>query len=134
MASQSFSSADDWRAVLARVMTGRESGNILVFVAGHDDRTAPLAEAVEVIASMPNDWKLVLAFDQETLFGNEWVPELGPNVRVLSWKDDGAHYYSRHFITTSPDCLHLHCHDKRKGKLLRATQKELALQSAPERS
>ena len=93
------SSADDWRGVLARAMTGRESGNILVFVAGHDDRTAPLAEAVQAIASLPKDWQLVLAFDQETLFGNEWVPELGPNVRVLSWKDDGAHYYSCHLIT-----------------------------------
>ena len=99
MASESFSSADNWRGVLARAMTGRESGKILVFVAGHDDWSAPLAETVEMIESMPKDWQLVLAFYQETLFGNEWVPDLWPHVRVLSWKDEGEHYYSRHLIT-----------------------------------
>ena len=61
-------------------------------MAGHDDRTAPLAGAVEVIESVPKDWQLVLAFDQELLLGNWWVPDFGPNVCVLSWKVDGAHY------------------------------------------
>ena len=106
MASESVSPADDWRRVLARAMTGRESGNILVFVAGHDDRTSPLAEAQEVIESTPRDRQLVLVFAQDSLFGHEWAPNLEPNVRVLSWKlkDDGAHIFSRHFIT------HTHTH------------------------
>ena len=100
MASESVSSADDWRGVLARAMTGRESGYILVFVAGHDDRTSPLAEAQEVIESTSRDrHQLVLVFAQESLFGNGWVPDLGSNIRVLSWKVDGTHYYSRHLLT-----------------------------------
>ena len=103
MATESFSSTDDWRRVLARAVTGRPQGVILVFVAGHDDRSSPLAEAQEVIEYIPRTWQRVLVFSQESLFDREWKPNLGPNVSVLFWKlkDEGAQLRTSSPVTSS---------------------------------
>lgn len=66
----------------------RPTACVLAFVPGGDEYAAALAN--ELIARVPPSCVLVLAFDQETRFGNEWVASQWPHVRVLSWKDDGA--------------------------------------------
>ena len=66
---------------------------ILAFVAG--DWAATLAERVIACVLVGTHWKLVVAFNQETRFSNEWVSSMWPDkyVRVVSWQDDGAPYY-----------------------------------------
>ena len=53
--------ADNWLGVLERSVTGRPPGYMLAFVAGRDDWAASFAR--EVIALVPANWKLVIAFD-----------------------------------------------------------------------
>ena len=61
---------------------------VLAFVPG----VAACAEvlATELIERVPTSVVLVLAFDQETCFGNDWVTSMWPHVRVLSWKDEAG--------------------------------------------
>ena len=79
--------------VLKNFKTDQPPLNMLAFVVGGDERAAPLA--AKLMSRVPWNWKLVLAFDQETRFSNEWTSIRWPDkqVRVVSWQDDGAHYY-----------------------------------------
>ena len=79
--------------VIEKFTTAQPPLNILTIVAGEDEPAAALA--AELIARVPWNWKLVVAFDQETPFSNEWVSRMWPDkyVRVVSWQDDGAPYY-----------------------------------------
>ena len=64
--------------------------NILGFVSGDDYRAAKLA--TEMIAHAPKDCKVVVAFDQQKWFSDEWVSRTWPDkdVRVVSWKVYGT--------------------------------------------
>lgn len=63
--------------------------NILAFITGDKDRATELAAAV--IAWAPANCTVVLAFEKETQFGNEWLASTWPNVYVLYWEEAGAH-------------------------------------------
>ena len=94
-----------WTAgVIEKFTTAQPPLYIFAFVAG-DERTAALA--ARVIAHVPWNWKLVLAFDQESRFSNEWVSRMWPDkyVRVISWHDDGAPYNYYWLVDT---CLQRH--------------------------
>ena len=64
---------------------------VLAFVAG--DWAATLAETV--IAYVPTNVKLVVAFNEETRLSNLWVSSMWPDkqVRLVSWQEDGEPYY-----------------------------------------
>lgn len=72
-------------------LTSHSQASVLAFVTDAGPRAEEIAQGI--IEMQPHNWKLVLAFSEETRFGNEWVASRFPNVRIISWRQDRMLFY-----------------------------------------